>query len=109
MMRARWTLLLLSTFSMYVSLSIILKQTTNYANSTKNEGHSADFKWSFFPLDSLASYVYFFDKSSEATGHASLCVICQQEMNGYVKALLRAFVYHSLQRTATNERRGGQG
>lgn len=25
----------------------------------------------------------FFDKSSEATGYASLCVICQQEMNGY--------------------------
>lgn len=48
--------------------------------------HSADFKWPFPRLYSASVVLFvYFDKSSEATGYASLYVICQQEMNGYLE------------------------
>lgn len=40
------------------------------------------------------------DKSSKATGYASLCVICQKEMNGYLE-LYTGLLYPVPLRTAT--------
>lgn len=60
-------------------LSIILKQT-NYANSTQKQ-RIQQISNEFFCL--LLCSLCIFDKSSKATGYASLSVICQEEMNGY--------------------------
>lgn len=43
------------------------------------------FQMAFFPHVFCCALCVFFDKSSKATGYASLSVICQQEMNGYLE------------------------
>lgn len=55
-------------------------ETTNYANSTQKQ-RIQQISNEFFCL--LLCSLCIFDKSSKATGYASLSVICQQEMNGY--------------------------
>lgn len=71
---------------MYFSLFIILKQTTNYANSTQKQPIQ-QISNGLFPVffQRLWCSLCIFDKSSKPTGYASLSVICQQEMNGYLE------------------------
>ena len=71
---------------MYFGLFIILKQTTNYANSTQKQPIQ-QISNGLFPVffQRLLCSLCIFDKSSKATGYASLSVICQQEMNGYLE------------------------
>lgn len=68
----------------YFSLFIILKQTTNYANSAPKQPIQQISNGFFSPCLLLCS-LCIFDRSSKATGYASLSVICQQEMNGYLE------------------------
>lgn len=89
MLEWQWTCVAfkLRCFScMYFGLFIILKQTTNYANGTQKQPIqqiSNGLFLSFFQR--LLCSLCIFDKSSKATGYASLSVICQQEMNGYLE------------------------
>lgn len=71
---------------MYFGLFIISKQTTNYANLTQSNPFSR-FQNDFLSVEfqRLLCSLCSFDKSSKATGYASLSVVCQQEMNGYVE------------------------
>lgn len=72
--------------SINFGLFIILKQTTNYANSTKKQPIQQISNGLFLVFSQrLLCSLCIFDKSSKATGYASLCVICQKEMNGYLE------------------------
>lgn len=73
-----------AVFRVYFVLFIILKQTTNYANSAQKQPIQQISK-GLFPVffQSLLRSLCIFDKSSKVTGYASLWAICQQEMNGY--------------------------
>lgn len=67
---------------MNFGLFIILKQTTNYANSTlKQHIQQISNGLSTISFLHLLFSLCIFDKSSKSTGYASFCVICQQEMN----------------------------
>lgn len=70
----------------YFGLFIILKETTNYANSTQKQPiqQISNGLFSVF-FQRLLCSLCIFDKSSKSTDYASLCVICQQEMNGYLE------------------------
>lgn len=63
---------------MYFGLFIILKETTNYANSTQKQPiqQISNGLFSVF-FQSLLCSLCIFDKSSKSTDYASLCVICQ--------------------------------
>lgn len=67
----------------YFGLFIILKQTTIYANCIQKQPIQ-QISNSFFPVffQRLLCSLCIFDKSSQAIGCASLCVICQREING---------------------------
>lgn len=68
----------------YFGLFIILRQTTNYANSIQKQPVQQISNGLFLVFfQCLLCSLCIFDKSSKATGYASLCVICQQEMNSY--------------------------
>lgn len=67
----------------YFRLFITLKQTTIYANSIQKlpiQQISNGLFLVFFQR--LLCSLCIFDKSSKAMVYASLCVICQQEING---------------------------
>ena len=62
-----------------------MKQTTNYANSAPKQPIQQISNGFPPPPCLLLCSLCIFDKSSKATGYASLSVICQQEMNGYLE------------------------
>lgn len=61
------------------------------------------------PFQCLLGSLCIFDKSSKATGYASLSVICHQEMNGYFGALLRAFVSCSFWGQTAQKKQASRG
>lgn len=82
--------------SINFGLFIILKQTTNYANSTKKQPIQQISNGLFLVFSQrLLCSLCIFDKSSKATGYASLCHLSERN-EWLLGALHRAFVSCSL-------------
>lgn len=60
-------------------------EAANYAKKRAEKRPMQQISNGLFPVISqrLLCSLCSFDKSSKATGNASLCVVCRREMNGY--------------------------